>query len=1312
MKTKLLNFKALAVMMACLACALSTAAYDMQVGGIYYTKLNANSVEVSYANVNSADYSGSITIPSLVTVGNQSWTVRGIGYKAFGECSNLTSITLPSSLTYIGNLAFIRCTSLTSIDVPENVTEIGTNAFENCTSLSVVHLPSSLTSIGGVAFTNCNNLSYVYSEAYEPPTLGSNVFTTNTYSNAYLILNNAASMEKYKAADGWSNFSKINALSYYSFEKDGIYYAQTGPYTVAVCAKDDNYNSYSGTVNVPTSVVYDYTGYTVNEVAANAFRDCSNLFHVYLPATVNKIGDFAFANCYNLNEFPTSEGSMLTEIGNNAFVNVYFSSVTLPESLTKIGNYAFYHCMDLTRIEIPDKVTTIGSAAFSNCTNLKYVVIGNGCESIGEWGFMECTSLMTVTSRAFTPPTISTYTFRNNDGFTTASLVVPYSSQTAYQQAPYWSQFTSISAMAYDFEVDGIYYRFTDGGVGVSYKGSYNTYSGSVSIPAQVTFNGTTYNVNTICNSAFRSCTGLTSVSLPNGITKIEANAFLGCTGLTQITIPTTVTYIGTSAFSNCTGLTKATTQNPAKWCEITFANAEANPLYYAHNLYFGTALMKSLTLSSTTQIKNNAFINCTSLTSITTGNAATSIGEYAFNNCTGLQSVEIGSGMTTIGASAFKGCTNLTSITSLATTPPTIKSTTFDSSHYSNATLFVANYQAKNAYAAATYWKNFLNIRSLINYDFEVNGIYYIKTSNNTVMVTYKDEEYNSYSGTISIPETVTYNGVTYTVTAIGENAFLDCHSLSYVAIPATVTTIGQMAFANSRISTLDIPESVRALPDFICQNCTELTNVALPSTLHTIGMGAFENCSNLATITIPESVTSIEFQAFSMCPSLTNVTCLAIIPPSVYQSSFSSYSSATLTVPKNSVSAYQANEFWSQFSNIVGMAYDFEREGIYYNINGNNSVEVTYRTTSHNSYSGSVSIPAQVTYGGVSYDVTAVGSSAFRRSTNLTSVTFPTSIKSIGDYAFYQCTGLTGILSLNEGLETIGNYAFAYCTMTGVLFPYSVTSIGNGPFAYCTSLTQFRRSTGQHLNPTFIVQDGVVFSTRLDNIYALAIFPGGKTTNYTVPNGTVEIGAHAFRGSIVKTVTLPTTVKKINDYAFDHCESLTGMEVKRGVTTIGSNAFSNCTAMTSVILPSTLTTLGARAFYKDNALVNIGCKATTPPVCQVSGSGTNTSTPFDAIHFTNANLRVPTGYKTAYQAANVWKLFSTITESSAMVDIILGDVNGDGTLNVSDVTALITYILGNTPPNFVVEAANVNGDNSINVADVTLLIRMVLES
>jgi len=353
-------------------------------------------------------------------------------------------------------------------------------------------------------------------------------------------------------------------------------------------------------------------------------------------------------------------------------------------------------------------------------------------------------------------------------------------------------------------------------------------------------------------------------------------------------------------------------------------------------------------------------------------------------------------------------------------------------------------------------------------------------------------------------------------------------------------------------------------------------------------------------------------------------------------------------------------------------------------------------------------VSIPASVTLAGVTYNVTAVGASAFRNSTGLTSITFPTSIKSIGNYAFYQCTGLTNGLLLPQGLESIGNYAFAHCTgITSVLFPYSISSVGTAPFGWCTSLTNFRRLQQPHGEVEYVIKNGVVFNNFTNT---LAIFPGGKALSYTVPDGTASIGAHAFRGSIVKTVSLPTTLRTIDYFAFANCESLTGIEVPKGVTAIGESAFSNCTALTAVILPSTLQTLGGRAFYNDGALTSVSCKATTPPTCQLVSVGSTYYPPFDASHFQNARLRVPTGCKNTYKAAPIWKLFTSIVESSSLDEILLGDVDGDGMVGINDVTLLIDYLLDSTTV-LILEAADVDGNGAVGIGDVTAIIDIILK-
>ena len=304
----------------------------------------------------------------------------------------------------------------------------------------------------------------------------------------------------------------------------------------------------------------------------------------------------------------------------------------------------------------------------------------------------------------------------------------------------------SSTTLAHDFEVDGIYYDYLDNTaktVKVTYKGNYyysysNEYTGAVSIPSSVTYNSTTYSVTSIGWSAFRECTGLTSVTIPNSITSIGNYAFSGCSGLTEV---------------NITDL--------SAWCKIDFYSSVSNPLYYAKKLKLNGNEIKDLVIpNDITEIKDYAFLGCTGLTevtipnsvisidwsafsectgltSVTIPNSVTSIGYGAFYYCTGLTSVTIPNSVTSIGSSAFSYCTGLTSVTipnsitsigeeafeycyglktivSLNPTPPTCASSnSFASYNYSKATLYVP----KDSYAKYfidEVWGKFSNIKKI----------------------------------------------------------------------------------------------------------------------------------------------------------------------------------------------------------------------------------------------------------------------------------------------------------------------------------------------------------------------------------------------------------------------------------------------------------------------------------------------------------------------------------------------------------------------------------------------------------------------
>ncbi len=276
-----------------------------------------------------------------------------------------------------------------------------------------------------------------------------------------------------------------------------------------------------------------------------------------------------------------------------------------------------------------------------------------------------------------------------------------------------------ISASAHDFEVDGIYYNITDSEkltVEVTYRGSsYNEYedeyTGKVVIPESVIYNDKTYSVTSIGSEAFRFCSGLTSIAIPNSVTSIGYNAFKNCSGLTSIEIPNSVTSIGSDTFYNCYGLTSVTIPNSvtsigsyafggckgltsivipnsvtsigsyafyscdgltsvhisdiAAWCNIKFSDYSANPLYYANHLYMNGKEIKDLVIpEGVTSIGSYAFYKCSDLTSIEIPNSVTSIGSYAFQSCSGLTSIAIPNSVTSIGDGAFSSCSGLTSVT------------------------------------------------------------------------------------------------------------------------------------------------------------------------------------------------------------------------------------------------------------------------------------------------------------------------------------------------------------------------------------------------------------------------------------------------------------------------------------------------------------------------------------------------------------------------------------------------------------------------------------------------------------------------
>ena len=363
--------------------------------------------------------------------------------------------------------------------------------------------------------------------------------------------------------------------------------------------------------------------------------------------------------------------------------------------------------------------------------------------------------------------------------------------------------------------------------------------------------------------------------------------------------------------------------------------------------------------------------------------------------------------------------------------------------------------------------------------YDIEFNGVYYNITDYDefTVEVTSGD---NEYTGSVRIPEKFVYYGTTYRVTSIGDWAFSGCYGLTSVVIGNSVTSIGIYAFyCCDGLTSVTIGNSVTSIGEHAFYGCSGLTSITIPNSVTSIESGAFLDCYGLTSITIPNSVTSIGGSAFNGCSSLTSVT----IPNSVTSIggfAFSGCSGLTnITIP-NSVTS-------------IG-------EGVFTGCTGLESIVVDPGNTKYDSRNNCNAI------------IETESNTLIARCKN---TVIPNSVTSIGNYAFYKCSGLTSI-EIPNSVTSIGYSAFEYCTgLTSITIPNSVTSIGYQAFYSCKGLTSVTIGNS-------VTSIGAVAFANCENladVYCLAIDVPATNSN-------------AFNGSYPENMTLHVLAEAINSY------------------------------------------------------------------------------------------------------------------------------------------------------------------------------------
>ena len=1180
-----------------LLCGIAANAHDFEVDGIYYniTDEENRTVEVTNAIINEGD----VVIPSTTTYEGATYTVTSIGEDAFFRCSSLTAINIPEGVTSIGNYAFYNCSSLTAINIPEGVTSIGNSAFSGCSSLTAITIPEGVTSIGGGTFADCRSLTAI-TIPENVTHIGHSAFRDCTELTNVTIGSGISSIDAYAFAfcRKLQEFT-INAVNAPSLAEDALF--QTS------CP----------VLNIPEGSTASYLKWARDFTMSNADYSHTGSTEWYL----NKTDSTAYA--YGTGELQGYDYGWVvkkahiegefTSISNNCFDGMsywcrskYLEKVYFPESLTSIGDYAFNECHNLKNIFFPISLSSIGDYAFNECHNLKNIFFPISLSSIGDYAFYNTPIEFVVIPQFVT--SIGNYAF-SQCGFwdDEKGEWISYDSPTLVFKsfvAPTMGEFdymlnlcVPVGANSYPTgKFYGIYYYESQQECYINYNkmivfGNADAVNGNSEINS--------YNVADVTNITFTpDATGYNLIYILPNLTSVDVLRY-------NIEDGHLYTIEGSNAI-------------------FKYKEEQAEETI----LVAGCAT--TVIPESTTLIDNNAFYDCTGLTSIEIPGNVKSVGYSAFYGCTGLKAIEIPSSVYSIGTSTFEGCTGLTSIT----IPSNVKEVgSFAFQHCTGLTDAVVNSNiGYYGFNECTSLKNLTigkDVESINSYNF--SGC----TALTNITVDSENVKYDSRSNCNAIIETASNRLVLASkstvipssVTAIGGGAFTACADMD-ITIPSSVTSIANGAFQGTRRLYVESEEPATiagnifgwgavyvpsAAYDTYCNAgvwseykdkivTTALADRYVEATSVEGRSGVFEeigedNLGKVVKLKVKGAINSYDMIVFRDKMPLLNELDLS---EAIVVASSKTFYNNKYSTGNNSLGGYAFYNTELLKLTSVKLPKDLEVLGDYA-FNGCSKLE---------------SVDASATA------ALNIGARAFENCPKLIEFVSPGKISKVGNYAFKDCDKLEEI-ELNDITGSIGERAFENCGRLAII---SIGSIGGDIQAYafynCSSLEHIKvDAMDGNLNDyafghcralksvEFAQGPARIGSALFDESHSLESFVAGE--------GLMEVAGRAFYADTtvinssgwtvtaniprksLKKVTLPQSVQSIGKEAFYNCPSLSDFTMPQGVTSIGEWAFYDCRALNNIIIHNGVTELADYAFYgcvslKDvtfpNALTTIG--------------------------------------------------------------------------------------------------------------------------